>query len=278
MCRLWFEAARVREFLPPQVRSSMYVQAQAQPLASRVHAHVGARPSLADSGEALREAQRLRYEVFALEMGARLHNSLPGLDHDELDPHCQHLLVRHPGTGRVIACTRVLLDEGARRAGGFYSHREFDLDAVLTLPGRFAEVGRTCVHRDHRDGATITALWSGLASLVEAHQVDHLIGCASIPLGANGASARGVYSDLAQRHLSPEKVRVVPRIPLPRADAAVCEAQPLPPLLKAYLRLGAKICGEPFLDADFNVADLFILASTRRLARRYSRHFLERAA
>ena len=230
---------------------------------------------LARSPEAVRAAQRLRYAVFAGELGAKLHNWLPGLDHDRLDAFCQHLIVRD-GFGQVVGCTRILTADAARRAGGFYSEREFDLTPVLALPGRFMEIGRTCVHPDYRNGATISTLWSGLASFIAGHDVDYLIGCASIPLGENGLSARALYSELAQRHLVPAPLRVQPRRPLPRHDGLAHPVGPLPPLLKAYLRLGASIGGEPCLDPDFNVADVLILLSTRRVERRYARHFLDR--
>ncbi|MBK7542990.1 MAG: GNAT family N-acetyltransferase [Candidatus Competibacteraceae bacterium] len=230
---------------------------------------------LARSLEAVRAAQRLRYAVFAGEMGAKLHNWRPGLDHDRLDPFCQHLIVRD-GFGQVVGCTRILTAEAARRAGGFYSEREFDLTPVLALPGTFMEIGRTCVHPDYRNGATIGTLWSGLAAFVAEHAIDYLIGCASIPAGGNGAAARALYVELARRYLVAEALRVRPRRPLPRHDGLAHPASSPPPLLKAYLRLGAKISGEPCLDPDFNVADVLILLPTRHIERRYARHFLDR--
>lgn len=232
----------------------------------------------ARSGAEVRAVQALRHDIFVGEMGARLHNEIPGLDHDHLDPYCHHLLVRDGLTAQLIGCTRVLTEDSARKAGGFYSQSEFEIDLVLALPGRFAEIGRTCVHRDYRNGATIAALWSGIAGFVTARRIDYLIGCASIPLGEDGSMAQAIFSELAQRYLTPEDLRVRPRIPLLRRDMLARGAYPLPPLLKAYLRIGARICGEPFLDEDFGVADVFILLSTRQLARRYARHFLERTA
>jgi len=231
---------------------------------------------LAQSREDIRAAQRLRYTIFAEEMGARLHNRIPGLDHDRLDRYCQHLIVRN-SFGRVVGCTRILTAEAVRRAGGFYSQTEFDLEPMLALPGRFMEIGRTCVHVDYRNGATISALWSGLATFIAEQKMDYLIGCASIPLGENGVGeARALYAELAQRRLVPEALRVKPHLPLPRHDGIIRGRCAAPPLLKAYLRVGAQIGGEPCLDPDFNVADLFILLSTQHIERRYARHFLDR--
>lgn len=230
---------------------------------------------LARSREDIQAAQRLRYTIFAGEMGARLHNRIPGLDHDRLDRYCQHLIVRNP-LGQVVGCTRILTAEAARRAGSFYSQTEFDLAPVLALPGRFMEIGRTCVHADYRNGATISALWSGLAAFIAEQKIDYLIGCASIPLGEDGSEARALYAELARRCLVPESLRVKPHLPLPRYDGIARNRFVVPPLLKAYLRLGAQIGGEPCLDPDFNVADVFILLSTQQIERRYARHFLDR--
>lgn len=230
---------------------------------------------LARTRQAVQAAQRLRYAVFAGEMGAKLHPWRPGLDHDRLDPYCEHLIVRN-GLGQVVGCTRLLTAEAARAAGGFYSESEFDLTPVLSLPGRFMEVGRTCVHSDYRNGATIGTLWSGLAAFIAERGVDYLIGCASMPLGEDGGAARALYAELARRYLVPEALRVRPRHPLPCHDGLAAALEPMPPLLKAYLRLGARIGGEPCLDLDFNVADVLILLSTRHIERRYARHFLER--
>lgn len=228
----------------------------------------------ATSSSEIQAAKRLRYEVFAREMGARLHTQYPDLDHDRFDDHCYHLLVRESVTDQVVGYTRILTNHGADQAGGFYSQTEFDLTQILALPGCFAEIGRTCIHADYRNGVTITTLWTGLAAFIAEYKIDYLIGCASIPLGERGKEAQAIFADLSQRYMAADTLRTRPLIPLPRQDTAALGKYHLPPLLKAYLRLGAKICGEPYLDMDFNVADLFIIVSTHDLTRRYARHFL----
>ncbi len=85
----------------------------------------------------VQESQRLRYRIFAGELGAQIDDAGTGLDHDQYDPHCEHLLVREADSGRIIACTRVLTDARAHKAGGFYSANEFDLAMLDSLPGRF---------------------------------------------------------------------------------------------------------------------------------------------
>ena len=222
------------------------------------------------------EAQRLRYEVFAEEMGARLPSAAGRLDVDRFDPHCAHLLVREGDGGRVVATARLLCGADALGAGGFYSQQEFDLTRVLTLPGRLLEVGRTCVARDRRDGVTLSALWTALAREAVARGADHLIGCASVPFDPE-TEALSPLRTAMRGHWAPESSRVFPRRPVPRDPEGPARAAALPPLLAAYLRLGAKIGGEPSWDPEFGAADFFVLVSVERLAARYTRRFIDRA-
>jgi len=235
---------------------------------------------LAASPEEVRAAQRLRYQVFVEEMGARLDLEEPGIESDRYDPYCQHLVVRDADRAQVVGCYRILSDTQAVRAGGYYSQSEFDLTRVLALPGRIMEVGRTCVHPDYRSGPVIALLWSGLARYLLMNKFDYLMGCASIPLRGGTQEAATIFERLRGRHLAPESHQVFPRVPLPSvhlAGVSVTDVS-VPPLVKAYLRVGAKICGQPAWDRQFNVADLFILLRTEDVDERYARHFLSRAA
>jgi putative hemolysin len=230
------------------------------------------RVALADSEADVRGSQRLRYKVFAEEQGATLHGMEPGLDQDKFDPYCHHVIVRDNATDEIVASTRVLLDSDARRVGGFYSEGEFNLDGILAAPGRIMEIGRTCVHPDYRRGAVISMLWSGLASLLNVSQFQRMIGCASIPMHDGGAGAQATYAWLSREKLVSSVFRVSPRLPLPTLDVA--PAALMPPLLKAYIRLGAKVCGEPCWDPEFNTADLLVVLDTANLQRRYVRRYL----
>lgn len=233
---------------------------------------------LAATPEDVVESQRLRYRVFASEMGAVLQGRSEGLDEDRFDPHCRHLLVREPATGRVVASTRLLDDEGARLAGGFYSESEFDLALIRRLRGSKLEIGRTCVDPGYRKGAAIAVLWSGLASYIRMKQIDFLFGCASIEMDDGGIRAAALMSRLRTHAFSPEDRRVLPRRPLPDSSAVDKDVIAVfPPLLKAYVNLGAKACGEACLDEDFGVADVFMLLDVNELDATYSRHFMARA-
>lgn len=232
--------------------------------------------AFAVTAQDLLDSQRLRYRIFAGELGAQIDGGELGIDCDRYDDYCRHLLVRDASSGEVIASTRVLTDEQARRAGGFYSAGEFDLGMIDALPGRVMEIGRTCVAAEHRNGAVIATLWQGLAGYFTEHGFDYLFGCASIGLEDGGAQAHAILTQIRSRHMAPDSQRVMPYYPLPALDGTPAERVRMPPLLKAYLSLGAKACGDAYWDQDFNCADVFMLLNVSDLCPRYARHFLGR--
>jgi putative hemolysin len=149
---------------------------------------------------------------------------------------------------------------------------------LLGLPGRLLEVGRTCIDPAFRQGAAIAVLWSGLAGFMQINRFDYLFGCASVPLGTGDVQAAAIMNRIRRQAMTPPELRVTPRVPLFHSGAveAVLDA-PVPALLKAYLRLGARAAGEPCRDPDFGVADILVLLRVADLNPTYVRHFLERA-
>ncbi len=239
-----------------------------------------ARPSLsvgiAESAAVVRAAQELRYRVFAEELGARLSTPTPGVDQDSFDPHCHHLVVRDDASGEVVGTYRILTPEHASRIG-YYSETEFDLARLEHLRPKLVEIGRSCVHPDHRSGATITLLWAGLGQFMTERGYGYLFGCASVSMADGGHLAASLYGQLSrgpQSRMAPEAYRVFPRCPLPLAALRSDLPVEAPPLIKGYLRAGAWVCGEPAWDPDFNTADLPLLLPMARLSDRYARHFL----
>ena len=229
----------------------------------------------------VREAQRLRYQIFVEEMGARLSppaGTPAGLDIDVYDAFCEHLLVRtvgaHGEPGRVIGTYRVLTPAAARRIGGLYSETEFDLTRLRPLRGKMVELGRSCVHADHRSGGAILALWGALAEFMVRNELDTMIGCASISMRDGGHVAASLWEQLRHTHLAPIEWQVRPRLPLPVDELDRHLAVEPPPLIKGYLRCGAKVLGAPAWDPDFNTADLPMLMRIDDLPLKYRRHFL----
>ena len=234
--------------------------------------------SWAKHTDEIRQAQRLRFRVFADEMGARLNTTVPGHDVDLFDNYCEHLLVRDQVTREVVGTYRLLTPAQAIRVGSTYSDTEFDLTRLRSLRERMVELGRSCVHPDYRHGGVIMTLWGALAEFMVRNKLDTMIGCASIPMLHNGIVsgdvAASIWQQLKATHLAPIEHHVRPRLPLPveRLNGAL-EVEP-PALIKGYLRLGAKVLGAPAWDPDFNTADLPMMMRIQDLPSRYRKHFL----
>jgi putative hemolysin len=264
-----------RELSLPQCPAASALPASAAPAPA---SQGPVRASWARHLDELREAQRLRHQIFAREMGATLHTPLPGHDIDEFDDYCEHLLVRDEATGRVVGTYRVLTPAQAQRTGGWYSDREFDLTPIAHVRPHAIEMGRSCVHADWRSGAVILALWGELAAFMSRNRLSVMLGCASMPMHwpgvpRHGAAAAAVWHQLREQHLAAPGWQVQPHHPLPLAELSEPLAAPVeaPALIRGYLRMGAQLLGPPAWDPLFNTADLPILLHTAALPARYRR-------
>lgn len=228
--------------------------------------------SVATGPAEIEQAQRLRHRVFREEFGVSLGTR--GLDHDIFDPFCLHLVVRDLQPDIVVATYRVLMPAQARLLGCLYTEREFWLTRLDPIRPRIVELGRSCVHPDYRSGAAIRLLWSGLGEMLSRTDHRYLIGCASVQLHDGGAQAAGLFERLHRDHYAPEVMRVWPRRRL-RLDGISPAAEPaVPPLLKGYLRAGARLLGEPHHDGEFGCADFPLMLDLTSLAGRYRRRFV----
>lgn len=219
-------------------------------------------------------AQRLRHQVFAEEMGATLDSDVPGLDIEKFDEFCDHLVVREDRTGEIVGTYRMLPPERAGAAGGLYSDTEFDLSTLADLRPSLVETGRSCVHPDHRTGGVVSLVWAGIARymLLSGHR--YLAGCASVPLADGGSFCAGVWDTVRAKHYAEDALRVTPLHAWDDTAIERPKRAALPPLLRGYLRLGAKVCGPPAHDADFGVADFFVLLDLHNVDQRYIKFFL----
>jgi putative hemolysin len=224
--------------------------------------------SVAASPEEIREVQRLRYKVLAKSVGLSQLANPDGLDEDELDVWCDHLIVRDTRTLKIVGTFRVLSPSAAVRCGRFPAEQAFDLERLQHLRRRMAEAGRVCVHPEYRGSGVLMMLWAGLSALMRRDGCDYLASCASISLADGGDNATALYHRLGATHLSPLEYRVTPRNPFVLHKCEPGHAPYVPPLLEGYLRAGAWICGEPSWDADSNSAELFLLLPVDAMYRR----------
>ncbi len=210
----------------------------------------------AESPSDLRAAQTLRFIVFNLELNEGLESSYSTLrDEDPFDAVCDHLLVEDKRSGEVVGTYRLQTGLSAARNLGFYSEQEFDFSPFRPFQASIVELGRACVHSEHRGLPVLGLLWRGIVQYARQHQARYLVGCSSLTsqdprLGAS------VYFELCKEHLVDAEFQTHPLQPYRCAlEELVGECPRIPKLLRAYLSLGAKIAGPPAIDRHFKTID-----------------------
>jgi putative hemolysin len=216
--------------------------------------------------EEVRAAQALRYEVFNLELKEGLeHTHSTKLDNDPFDAVCDHLIVEHLPTGKVVGTYRLQTGRSAASHLGYYCAQEFEFQIFEEIRDQMIELGRACVHRQHRNLVVLGLLWRGIADYAQRRRARYLFGCSSLT-SQNPAVGASVYADLCRKHLvEPHwRTRPVSSYDCPLEQLAA-ETVQIPKLLRAYLALGAKICGPPALDAQFKTIDFLTLLDLNML-------------
>jgi putative hemolysin len=241
---------------------------------------------LAETRAEIRASQKLRYRIFCEEMTAKpmIEMAAAKREADSFDEFCDHLLVFDQGSGggppAVVGSYRLMRREAAERRGQFYSSDEYDISKLLAYRGGILELGRSCVDRRYRTGATMQLLWRGIADFVLHHKIDVLFGCASLP-GLDPEALSAELSFLHHHHLAPPALRPralaeryvkMDRLPPDAFDRGEVW-QALPPLIKGYLRVGGFVGDGAVVDYDFGTTDVCIVVKTDRVTEKYYRHY-----
>ncbi|QLL09048.1 GNAT family N-acetyltransferase [Mycobacterium vicinigordonae] len=234
---------------------------------------------LSTDSSLIEAAQRLRYDVFSSTPGFALpatSEEFAGRDADRFDEYCDHLLVRDDDTGELVGCYRMLPPPGAIAAGGLYTATEFDVRSFDPLRPSLVEMGRAVVRDGHRNGAVVLLMWAGILAYLDRCDYDYVTGCVSVPVrtgaDAPGGQIRGVRDFVHKRHAAQYRVR--PYRPVCIDGKSLDEIEPparpsVPPLMRGYLRLGARVCGDPAHDPAFGVGDFCVLLGKRDADTRY---------
>jgi putative hemolysin len=216
------------------------------------------RPYFAATEDDRRKAYRLRFLVFNLELNEGLESAYQnGLDRDEFDDCCEHLLVEDCCSGEVVGTYRMQSGATAAKNRGYYSEREFDLTPFQPIRRQVLELGRACVHREHRNFEVLNLLWKGIAQYAASAGARYLMGCSSLT-SQEASDGWRVYRGL-QKYVVDQRLMTAPRpafgLPVIRVDSELAP----PKLLRAYLAIGAKICGPPAIDREFKTIDFLTL-------------------
>jgi L-ornithine Nalpha-acyltransferase len=235
----------------------------------------------------IREAQRLRYQIFFGEMGGVSHNPTvikEQRDFDDFDEVCDHLLVldhdeAHP-EGRVVGTYRLLRREGRAKIGRFYTESEFDITPIKNYPGEVMELGRSCVHEAYRNRAVMQLLWRGIGEYVAKYDVHLMFGCASF-MGTDLTEHALALSYLHHYHLAPENLRAkalpahyhsMNLMPKEAIDPKAA-LQEVPALIKGYLRLNGVIGDGVYIDKECNSIDVSVVVKTDLVTEKYVKRY-----
>jgi putative hemolysin len=237
---------------------------------------------IAQSKSQVIECFRLRHEIFCKEMAGRSTKS--GLDYDEYDVFCDHLIIIHTPTKQIVGTYRMNYSGTSKK---FYTDSEFEISSWLDNQSEaFIELGRACIHADHRRGAVISLLWRGIAEYMKALGADKLVGCSSVKVTDSRSAAMLFTYFQTQGHLHSE-------IFFPRekyhmkdylfwmmvfsrglTEMQIIEAEEkIPSLLKSYIKAGAKVCSYPALDLDFNCIDFMTVLKRSELDQKLVKKF-----
>lgn len=223
----------------------------------------------------MRVAQALRFQVFNIELNEGLEQSYKtGLDVDPYDAVCDHLLVEYVPTRSIVGTYRLQTGLNAAAKLGYYCAQEFEFAPFEPLRGEIIEAGRACVDKQHRNLVVLGLLWKGIGDYAKQNGARYLIGCSSIT-SQDPTEGAAAYAQLCRRHLAPPHCRTRPRPEYECQLDHMAESRPkIPKLLRAYLTLGAKICGPPALDRHFKTIDFLTLLDLNALDAENRRRFL----
>jgi putative hemolysin len=221
-------------------------------------------------------ALRLRFEVFNLELNEGLQSAyLSGHDADQFDPVCDHLIIEHGPTRQVVGTYRLQTGTRAGNNLGYYSEREFDFSPYEKLRSEVLELGRACIHREHRSTDVLYLLWRGIVAYALEYKARYLIGCSSLT-SQDPARGTAVYRWLRDWQVT-EGFYTLPLPPfeMPLLESVNADSS-VPKLLRTYLSIGAKICGPPAIDREFKTIDFLTLLDLDQLQPRIRSRFLDR--
>jgi len=224
-----------------------------------------------------RAAYRLRFMVFNLELNEGLESAYAdGYDTDRYDAVCDQLIVEHRNTGEIVGTYRLQMGDVAAANFGYYSEQEFDFTPYEAMRSQIVELGRACVHRDHRTSEVLNLLWRGIARYVIANGGRYMMGCCSLT-SLDPVYGQAVYRSLKNYMVEPELMTVpTEKYALPTVPETLAPEQvQAPRLLRAYLTIGAKICSQPAIDWEFKTIDFLTLCDLQALHPRVAARFLE---
>lgn len=233
--------------------------------------------SIAKDSHQKREALRLRHDVFVKECREHISDQTDQIETDKYDDHCFHIIVTHKATGKVVGTYRFQSWEMAQSGYGFYSSNQFEIsDIPEAFLKQSLEIGRGCIHKDHRNGRVLFLLWKGLVASLLCMDKTTLFGCCSF-FSRNQDEGLFLMNHLVEQQYVAKGLMIQPRqecgcYPGNNFDRDVCVPE-IPMLFQKYLDFGAKVCSEPAIDREFGTIDYLVMLHFHQVDRRIYNFF-----
>ena len=244
---------------------------------------------LTEKKSELKKAQALRYSIFYKEKKAKpsFPKKILALDYDKVDKFADHLIVIDKGStapkNKIVGTYRLIRGDVSANFGGFYTSSEFNLSNILDVykNNQILELGRSCVHKDYRNGTVMNLLWKAIAEYVKLYDIKIILGCVSFS-GTDIMKFSNELSYLRENFSLPDDLSVesldentypVYKKTFIKINDLKTFAK-LPPLIKGYLRVGGKLSDSFYVDYSFNTIDLCVVVKTDNIDKKYKKKFL----
>ena len=234
---------------------------------------LGLKVCWASNAEDIKRVQRFRFKVFSEEYTPQFPQAHLGLDEDLFDPICDHLLIFESATQEIVGCYRIIPPSAAQHIGSMYCDSLFDLTPLQAIRSKIVEMDRSCIDKKYRNGSIILFMWKLIFNYLKQHGYEYIIGCSSMSIADGGHAAVSLHHRLMDSHHFSTVFAIKAKTPIDLDISPAAGKVSIPPILKGYLNLGAKVCSEPTFDPLFNTADYLTILKVSDMKPKYVQRF-----
>lgn len=227
----------------------------------------------ASTDKDIERVQKFRFRIFSEEYTPKFPKDHLGLDIDAYDRLCQHLMLVDNASEEIVGSYRVIPPSAAQQIGSMYCESLFDLSPLKHIQPHTVEIDRSCIDKNYRNGSTILLMWKMIFQFVQQHRFEYIMGCSSMSIDDGGHAAFVLHERLKKLNHYSSEFFIKALNPVVLGEFVPTGKVSIPPILKGYLNLGAKVCSEPAFDALFNTADYLTLLKVSEMKTNYMQRF-----
>ena len=226
-----------------------------------------------DNKNELYELQKMRYEYLLKDFNDKLEGE--AIDDDGYDQYTDSIIVVDLEKNKIAGTYRLATNK-TTNGHPFLTEEEFDL-SPLKGQGNILELGRAVIADEYRDGVVLNLIWAGILEYCLNNDIRFLLGTCSL----HGTDPKVHNKTLA--YLKNHKV--LEEYPLyathnsfeyPPLGSEEDSERDLPPLLRFYLKFGAKVSMNGYIDYSFNSCDVITIVDLPVANQKYINHYLRK--